>query len=89
MSAFDYNLEAGLFSANKGFRHKGLEYRRFVRAAEAIRFAIEDLPSNVLGGCSLEMAEESYVGIAIRGLYESVDFPLPRRAKPSAKPTKK
>ena len=85
MSAFDYSMEAGLFSAkDTNFRHKGLEYRRFVRAAEAIRFAIEDLPSNVLGGCSLELAEDRYVGNAIRGLYESVDFPLPQRAKPSA-----
>jgi len=89
MSAFDYSMEAGLFSA-KGthFRSRRLEYRRFVRAAEAIRFAIEDLPSNVLGGCSLEVAEDTYVGNAIRGLYECVDFPLPRRAKLSAKPSK-
>jgi hypothetical protein len=89
MSAFDYSMEAGLFSAKGAhFPHKGLEYRRFVGAAEAIRFAIEDLPSNVLGGCSLEVAEDTYGGNAIRGLYESVDFPLPRRAKLSAKPSK-
>jgi hypothetical protein len=89
MSAFDYGVEAGLFSA-KGthFRPKSLEYRRFVRAAEAIRFAIEDLPSNMLDGCSLELAEDMYVGSAIRGLYESEDFPLPRRTKCSAKPSK-
>jgi hypothetical protein len=57
------------------------EYRLFVRAAEAIRFAIEDLPSNILRGCSLEVGEDRYVGDAIRGLYERVDFPLPRLAK--------
>jgi hypothetical protein len=84
MGAFDYSMEAALFFA-KGrpkLRDQALEYRLFVRAAEAIRFAIEDLPSNILRGCSLEVGEDRYVGDAILGLYESVDFPLSRRAKP-------
>jgi hypothetical protein len=82
MGAFNYSMEAGLFSAKvTNFQQKGLEYRRFARAAEAIRFAIEDLPSNLLGGCSLEVDEDRYVGVAIRQLYQSVEFPLPRRAK--------
>jgi hypothetical protein len=89
MGAFDYSVEAALFSA-KGthFRPKSVEYRRFVRVAEAIRFAIEDLPSNTLRGCSLEVGEDRYVGDAILELYKSVDFPLPRRTKCSAKPSR-
>jgi hypothetical protein len=84
MGAFDYGMEAALF-IGKGtkLRRRVLEYRRFVRAAEAIRFAIEDLPPNVLGGCSLEVGEDRYVGAAIRWLYERVDFPLLRHSKPS------
>jgi hypothetical protein len=84
MGAFDYSMEAALFFANKctKFRQQALEYRQFVRAAEAIRFAIEDLPSNVLRVCSLEVGEDRYVGVAILKLYESVDFPLARRANP-------
>ncbi len=84
MGTFDYGTEAGLFSA-KGTRmhQRGLEYRRFARAADAIRFAIEDLPSNVLGGCALEVDDERFVGRAIRGLYESTEFPLPRSARAS------
>jgi hypothetical protein len=82
MGAFDYSMEAALFFAKRTkFRQQALEYRQFVRAAEAIRFAIEDLPSNVLRGCALEVNEHRYVGVAILKLYESVDFPLPRRAK--------
>lgn len=78
MSEFDYDLEAGLYSAKAvKVPTKGLSYRRFVHAAEAIRFAMEELPS--LGGCSLEVDDNRYVGPAIRKLYESVDFPLPRR----------
>jgi hypothetical protein len=77
MGAFDYSLEAALFFA-KGtkFRQQALEYRLFVRAAEVIRFAIEDLPSSVLRGCSLEVGDDRYVGDAILGLYESADFRL-------------
>jgi hypothetical protein len=83
MGAFDYSVEAALFFAKRSKSpEQGLEYRLFVRAAEAIRFAIEDLPSNVLRGSSLEVGEDRYVGDAILGLYESVDFPLPRRVKP-------
>jgi hypothetical protein len=84
MGTFDYSTEAVLFSAKRtSFRQKGLEYRRFTRAADAIRFAIEVLPSNVLGGCALEVDGERIVGHAIRGLYESGEFPLPRRVKGS------
>ncbi len=80
MSAFDYSVEAGLFCA-KGSKpgQKALEYKRFAQAAEAIRFAMEDIPANALQGCSLEAADDTYVGAAIRPLYESADFPLPRR----------
>ena len=78
MAGFDYATEAGLFSAkSKNFGRKGLEYRRFERAADAIRFAIEVLPSNALGGCALEVDDERIVGRAIRGLYESADFLWP------------
>jgi hypothetical protein len=42
MSSFDYDAPAELFLANpmKGSRTK---YRRFATAAEAIRYAVEDL----------------------------------------------
>ncbi|HTV33249.1 MAG TPA: hypothetical protein VME69_09135 [Methylocella sp.] len=83
MNSCDYGMEAVLFFAKgMNFRQQVLEYRVFGRAAEAIRFVIEDLPSNVLRGCSLEVGEDRYSGDAILRLYESVDFPLPRRAKP-------
>jgi hypothetical protein len=60
---FDYSIEAELFSARKQkFRRTSLAYRRFARAADAIRFAIEELPSQVLIGTYLEVDEKRYQG---------------------------
>ena len=55
---FDYTTDAELFSSK--FSRRGrqpLMYRRFVSAAEAIRFAIEDLPAQFLVGTYLEVDE--------------------------------
>ena len=69
MSAFDYSVAAGLCCA-KGSKTglNALEYKRFAQVAVAIRFAMEDIPANALQGCSLEAADETYVGAAIRPL---------------------
>ncbi len=76
---FDYGAEAELFSA--GGRRKTrpfIGYRRFARAAEAVRFAIEELPPAMLVGAFLEVDEIRYDSGAIRRLYENVDYPLSR-----------
>jgi hypothetical protein len=84
MSSFDYESEAGLFSV-KGvkFKQKHLGYRRFEHAAEAIRFAVEELPSEILRAASLEADDAVYVGWEIRKLYDSEEYPLQRSAKRS------
>jgi hypothetical protein len=81
---FDYNTEAELF-AMKGRkpRRQRLGYKRFARAADAIRFAIEELPPQLLTGTYLEVDEIRYEGEEMRRLYESVDYPLVRRAAAS------
>ena len=81
MSAFDYSTEAELFpTRNRKSRRQPFGYRRFTQAADAIRFAIEELPPDVLLGAYLEVDEERYDSKRIRLLYESVDYPLSRRA---------
>jgi hypothetical protein len=77
---FDYSSEAELFSTRRAHsRRPPLGYKRFLRAADAIRFAIEDLPSQFLVGSYLEINELRYEGPDICCLYESPGYPLTRK----------
>jgi hypothetical protein len=82
MNAFNYSSQAELFpTRNRKSRRQPLGYRRFDRAADAIRFAIEELPSQSLAGAYLEVDEQRFDSIGIRRLYDSTDYPLARREK--------
>jgi hypothetical protein len=63
---FDYGAPAELFpmSSRKGSRPMG--YRRFAKAAEAIRFAIEELQPELLAGAQLEVDEQRFDRNGIR-----------------------
>ena len=79
MTIFNYNTAAELFAArSRSPRRQAIEYRRFGSAAEAIRFAIEELPPDLLAGAYLEVDEERFDSKAIRQLYERADYPLAR-----------
>jgi hypothetical protein len=79
---FDYDAAAELFPSRKQkSRRRPIGYRRFGHAADAIRFAIEELPPEFLLGACLEVDEERYNNQAIRRLYDSVDYPLTRSAQ--------
>jgi hypothetical protein len=81
MVAFDYGVPAEVFPArNRKYRRQAIGYRRFARAADAIRFAIEELPPELVLGTFLEVDDERHGSAEIRRLYESSDYLLPRRA---------
>jgi hypothetical protein len=79
MTNFKYLAEAELFSVGSWkSRELHVRYRRFALAAEAIRFAIEELGREHLAGVYLEVDEERFDSTAIRLLYDSTDYPLAR-----------
>jgi len=80
MSKFDYNAPAELFpSRNRKIANK-VKSRRFDRAAEAIRFAVEELPEPQLLGAFIEINEERLSHKDIQALYESESYPLAKKA---------
>src|SRR5712691_169511 len=80
-NSFDYDTAAGLFEVQGRIsRRRSCGYRRFDRAADAIRFAVEDLPPKQLAGAYLEVDEARFDSNAIRRLYDSAEYPLDRRA---------
>ena len=82
MATVNYNAEAELFPPRRrSFSRGPVGYKRFKSAAEAIRFAMEELPPELLLGAYLEVKEDRFDGPAIRQLYESEAYPLQRHRK--------
>jgi hypothetical protein len=80
-TAFDYQRSAELFpTRSRKPRRIPMSYRRFDTAAAAVRFAIEELPGDLLLGAYLQVEEERFGSVGIRQLYESPRYPLKRRA---------
>ena len=72
MSAIDFNAPAELFVRATLRKGQPVRYRRFDRASEAIRFAVEELSENESQAAVIEVGEVRYEGTAIRALYEAL-----------------
>jgi hypothetical protein len=79
MAKFDYNAPADLFPARSRVGHRPVGYRRFETAAEAIRYAVEEMPIEFLDGTVLEIDSDRFDGAGIRLLYSSSEYPLARK----------
>ncbi len=82
MMAFDYAASAELFMPKrKSGPRQPLSYRRFATAAEAIRFAVEELP--VIHRLGPWMQDQRFNSDDIRRLYESTSYPRRHRTRKS------
>jgi hypothetical protein len=86
MSSFENAAEAELFPARGWKSARRVTYKRFAKAADAVRYAIEELPPQHLLGTYLEVEEERFDSSGIRRLYDSADYPLKRPGASSPKP---
>jgi hypothetical protein len=77
-SNLDWAEPAELYTSVATFRLRNARYQRFPTAAEAIRFAIEELPGAALRGTAIESGDTRYEGDQIRALYDAPDYPLQR-----------
>jgi hypothetical protein len=75
MSTFDDMASAEMFAA-KG--RSGLRYRRFIRAADATKDAVEELTPKGCSNTSLDVNDECYNATEIRALYERQRYPFAR-----------
>lgn len=81
MAEFNYTIEAGLYTGKTLRNSRGPRYRRFETAAEALRFAMEEMPGSQLRGCVLEVNEARFDERQIRVLYDAPAYPLSRRER--------
>ena len=75
--SFDYKAPAELF-LSKRVGITRTKYRRFATAAEAIRYAVEELRTPKAFGASLEVGDKRFNSSEIQRLYEAEEYPLPR-----------
>lgn len=84
MRRFDFSAPADLFPRRSRKSNRLAGYRRFDTAAEAIRYAVEEMAPESLAGAIIECEERRLDRIGILELYRSPDFPLARKLKQNA-----
>jgi hypothetical protein len=86
--SFDYKASAEFFAGRSQRGPRPMMYRRFTRAADALRYAIEELPAANFLGAILDVDGKRYRHDTMRELYNAPEYPLKRMKipkKPQAK----
>jgi hypothetical protein len=82
MEQFDFTAPAEMFNAaGRMGKRRTMAYVRFQTGAAAVQHAMEVIGSDMLGGTSIESGDDRFEAAAIRELYQSDAYPLPRKAK--------
>jgi Arc/MetJ-type ribon-helix-helix transcriptional regulator len=71
--AFDYSSPAELYLSRRRGRHT--DYRRFATAAEAIRYAVEELRTRRSLTAWMQVGDERFNKDEIHLLYDDDDYP--------------
>ncbi|WP_055045611.1 hypothetical protein [Devosia sp. A16] len=76
--AVDYLASAELYAVGTSRLLGASRYMRFASVAEALRYAVEQVPVEQLRALTIEAGEARYDGKAIRALYDAPAYPLQR-----------
>lgn len=79
MTTVDYAAAADFYASRTSRKSRGLHYRRFASAAEAVQFVAEEMAPSSVKGSLLEVDEQRFEGDDILALYTHRSFPLTRR----------
>jgi hypothetical protein len=82
MAAFACNAPAGQFPARTRKGRRPIGYRRFNSAAEAIRYPVEPMPSELHDGAGFEIEIDPLIGDGNRDLHDGVSNTLPKKPAP-------
>jgi hypothetical protein len=80
MPMFNYTASADLYRFTSAKVRGHARYKRFDTAADALQFAFEGMPPELLMGSILEVGEARYDGKDMRKHYEAEAYPLERRS---------
>jgi hypothetical protein len=71
LANFDYSAPADVYIAHAWGSKAPVTFRRFASSAEAIRFAVEELPRSAQRGIAMEVGDDRFQFINILDLYVS------------------
>jgi hypothetical protein len=79
MINIDFNAPGELYCRKTGARSRGLQFRRFPKVAQAVRFAMEELSPLALHSCLLDVEGSRFGAKELTAFYYNHNYPFARR----------